>query len=369
MAGLNFDNLPVSTLMGSKWSNFKAIVEERQVDANYHNKYRRTRFLSWLLNATQAMEDRQFEKLLAHVDLRHDPVFVLGHWRSGTTFLHNILASDPHFGYNTTYQTVFPNKMLWGQAFFKWVMSYIIPDKRPTDNMELEVDQPQEEEFSLSNILPYTYYNFWTFPRDMMEYCDKYLLMNNFNGVAKKRFKEEYVRLIKTALHNTGGDQFLSKNPPHTTRIPLLLEMFPNAKFIYLMRNPYTVFESTRSFFSNTIRPLQFQNFSSEEMERNILEVYKLMYHKYEHDKHLIPEGNLLEIKFEDIEGDAFGAIKEVYEKLKISDFEKARAPISAYLDKKKGYKKNAYDYTQETIDKVNNNWAFAIDQWEYEKL
>lgn len=50
--------------------------------------------------------------------------------------------------------------MMWGQPFFKKNMSWLMPDKRPTDNMELAVDLPQEEEFALANMMPYTYYNF-----------------------------------------------------------------------------------------------------------------------------------------------------------------------------------------------------------------
>ena len=49
--------------------------------------------------------------------------------------------------------------MMWGQPFFKKNMRWLMPDKRPTDNMELAVDLPQEEEFALANMMPYTYYN------------------------------------------------------------------------------------------------------------------------------------------------------------------------------------------------------------------
>ena len=64
------------------------------------------------------IEDSRFKKL-ADKPLEMDPLFILGHWRSGTTFVHNIFACDKHFGYTTTYQTVFPHLMLWGQPFFK----------------------------------------------------------------------------------------------------------------------------------------------------------------------------------------------------------------------------------------------------------
>lgn len=145
-----------------------------------------------------------------------------------------------------------------------------------------------------------------------------------------------------------------------------LLEMFPNAKFIYLKRNPYTVFESTRSFFTNTIKPLQLQDISQKQIVDNIVEAYMRLYNRYEADKLLIPEGNLVEIKFEDFEHNAFDLTKEIYGKLKLQGFNEAEADIRAYLDKKKGYKKNKYQYKEETIQIVEKHWSKALDEWGY---
>lgn len=80
------------------------------------------------------------------------------------------------------------------------------------------------------------------------------------------------------------------------------------------MRNPYTVFESTRSFFTNTIQPLKLQDISNEELQENILSVYAKLYHKYEADKKFIPEGNLVEVRFEDYETNAFDMTQEIYQ-------------------------------------------------------
>ncbi|EJX06675.1 Sulfotransferase [gut metagenome] len=200
----------------------------------------------------------------------------------------------------------------------------------------------------------------------MHEYCDKYMLFKNISPEELKVWEETFTKLIKISLWNTGGSQFLSKNPPHTGRVKELVKMFPNVKFIYLMRNPYTVFESTRSFFTNTIQPLKLQNFSDEELEKNILEIYAKLYHQYEADKHLIPEGNLIEVKFEDFEADALGMTRKIYETLHLPGWEEARTAIEQYVGSKKGYKKNKYKYEQRTIDLVQQHWHFALDDWGY---
>ena len=366
MGLLEFNKLPINTLVGADWKTFKAITAGREIDAAYKGKYRLTKAVCRLLSPLASLQDKRYEKLLANQPLEHDSVFILGHWRSGTTFVHNVFSCDKHFGYNTTYQTVFPHLMMWGQPFFKKNMSWLMPDKRPTDNMELAVDLPQEEEFALANMMPYTYYNFWFLPKYQQEYADKYLLFDNISDAELKVFEEVFTKLIKISLWNTHGTQFLSKNPPHTGRVRELVKMFPNAKFIYLMRNPYTVFESTRSFFTNTIQPLKLQDIGNEQLEENILSIYAKLYHKYESDKQFIPEGNLREVKFEDFEADAMGMTEDIYKSLSIPGFAEARGDIEKYVGGKKGYKKNKYKYDDRTIRLVEENWGFALKQWDY---
>ena len=309
MGLLEFNKLPINTLVGADWKTFKAITAGREIDPAYRGKYRLTKAVCRLLSTLAPLQEKRYRKLLADKPLEHDPVFILGHWRSGTTFMHNVFSCDKHFGYNTTYQTVFPHLMMWGQPFFK---------KNDISDEELKV------------------------------------------------FEDIFTKLIKISLWNTGGTQFLSKNPPHTGRVKELVKMFPNAKFIYLMRNPYTVFESTRNFFTNTIQPLKLEDISPEALEQNILSVYAKLYHKYEADKQFIPEGNLMEVKFEDFEADAMAMTEHIYKSLSIPGFEAAAPAISQYIGGKKGYKKNKYKYDDRTVRLVEENWKFALDQWGY---
>lgn len=365
MGLIEFDKLPVNTLVGADWHTFKQIAEGQTIGKGYKTKYFLTKAVCRLLSTLVPLQDARYKKI-ADKPLEMDPLFILGHWRSGTTFVHNVFACDKHFGYTTTYQTVFPHLVLWGQPFFKKNMSFLMPDHRPADNMELKVDLPQEEEFALSNMMATTYYNFWFFPSRMMEYCDRFLTFEKITEAERQQFKDTFLKLVKISLANTGGTQYLSKNPPHTGRIRTLLEMFPNAKFIYLKRNPYTVFESTRNFFTHTIQPLMLQPISEAELIANYVEAYRRLFYKYEEEKHLIPEGNLVEVKFEDFEHDAFGMTEDIYRRLDLPNFEASRPAIEAYLGKKKGYKKNKYKYEPETVRMVEDNWKMALDAWGY---
>ncbi|MBR4119451.1 MAG: sulfotransferase [Bacteroidales bacterium] len=364
--GFNFQKLPANTLVGASWKTFKGVCEGRRVDKKYKAKYRFTKLICRILSSINFIENRRYKKRLGNTKLNDSPLFIIGHWRSGTTFVHNVFACDKQFGFTTTYQTVFPFMMFTIKWFFKKMAALAMPAKREADNMELSTDQPQEEEFALSNMSPYSFYNFWIFPQSTEEYRSKYLLFETITDEEKASFKECYERLVKTSVWDTKGKRYLSKNPPHTGRIKFLLEMFPNAKFIYLVRNPYTVLESTRNFFSKTIQPLKLQDYSMEELDKDILETYTRLYNRYEADKGLIPEGNLIELRFEDFEADPFGKTKEIYEKLSLGGWEDAKDAIEAYIGKKKGHKKNAYKYKPETVKLVDKHWGYALKQWNY---
>ena len=368
MGVLKFENLPINPLVGADWKTFKEMAAGQPIDKGYWSKYLLTKAICRLLSTVAPIQERRYQKLLANKPLEHDPLFILGHWRSGTTFVHNIFAQDKHFGHTTTYQTVFPHLMMFGQGFIKPIMNFIIPDHRPTDGMELTPDLPQEEEFALSNTTPYSYYDFWYFPKRMLDYCDRYLTFEKISEAEKRAYQDAFMKIVKISLWNTGGTQYLSKNPPHTGHVQALVEMFPDAKFIYLMRNPYTVFESTRSFFTQTIAPLKLQDVSDDQIEMNAIEVYPRLYRAYQQQKKCIPEGHLYEVKFEDFEHDAYAVTKDIYEKLNLPGWEASEEAIRSYIESKRGYKKNRYEYKPRTIQLVNDHWGEAIDDWGYER-
>ncbi|MBR4643763.1 MAG: sulfotransferase [Bacteroidaceae bacterium] len=370
---MNFSNFPVNTLVGADLGTFKAVTQGRHVAQDKRIKMFLTRCICRLLSLFAHLQERKYQKLLANEPLQHDPLFILGHWRSGTTFVHNIFAQDPRFGFTTTYQTVFPHYMMAMQWLFKPIFAALMPKYRPTDKMELSPDLPQEEEFAIVNTCPVSYYNFWFYPQSMQEYCDRFLTMKQATPEEIADFKDKFLKLVKISMWNSRRGvkdaQYLSKNPPHTGKVKTLVEMFPNAKFIYLIRDPYTVFESSRSFFTQTIASLELNSITVEEMEQNILYSYKELYDAYQEQKKYIPEGNLFEVKFEEFEKDALNITERIYRELGIPGWDEARPAIEAYIGKKKDHKKNKYAYDPRTISMVNQAWGDILDTWDYRRL
>lgn len=373
MGLMNFSDLPVNTLVGADWKTFKSVTQGRYVAPDKRFKFYLTKFVCRLLSVFTPLQERKYQKRLANQPMQHDPLFIIGHWRSGTTFVHNIFAQDPRFGYTTTYQTVFPHHMMSLQWLLKPIMKALMPSHRPTDKMELSPDLPQEEEFALLNICPVSYYLFWFFPQYMKEYCDRFLTMKQATEEEISDFKDKFMKIVKVSMwnsrHGVKDAQYLSKNPPHTGKVKTLVEMFPNAKFIYLIRDPYTVFQSCKSFFTQTISPLELNSIPVEEMEQNILYGYKELHDAYQEQKKYIPEGHLYEIKFEEFEKNPLEITERIYRQLELPGWEEARPAIEAYISKKKDHKKNQYKFDSRTIQMVNQSWGDILDSWGYRRL
>lgn len=356
----------LSPISGSSVTNLFRLFKGNQIDRKYYPKIIFFVIISALVEPFRWIERKLQKRKIENFKIEEDPVFIIGHWRSGTTFLHNILCKDPQMGFVTTFQAIYPETIFSGSKLVKGMMKVMMPKNRAADNMELGTDLPQEEEFALSNTHAMSYYNFWFFPKRWKEYFKQFIEFQGVSPEIVNSWKLEYVKLVKKALINTKGKRFISKNPPNTGRIDVLLELFPNAKFIHIYRHPVNTFVSTKKFVEETIGPLQLHDISSKELEDNILWTYDKLMKRFESQRDLIPAENLFEIKFEEFENNALATIEEVYQKLNLSGFDTAKPIFEKYLEEQESYQKNDHVFPEETVKKVTQNWGFAMRQWDY---
>lgn len=302
-------------------------------------------------------------------ELLEPPVFVLGHWRSGTTHLHNILCQDPKTAYVTTFQSVFPDTTLGsvGRALFEGFAKLLIPGTRKGDNVVLGTELPQEEEFALGDKTPISVYYFWMFPRHLITCYYRYIRFDGIDPSTIESWKKDMYLLINKSIKNTGKPRFVSKNPPHTARVELLLDMYPNARFIHIHRNPVEVYLSTRNFFEKMLPHLQIQTVDQTLLNEQIFELYRLLMNDYLKQRASIPDGQLIEVAFEDLEAKPMAQLKEIYTRLNLSGFEEASPYFEAYLKKMSSYKKNEHFLSKDLLDRIMNEWSFAMKEWGYQ--
>src|SRR3954468_3369258 len=97
------------------------------------------------------------------------PVFIVGHWRSGTTFLHNLLSRDPAFCFPTIVDALRPYDFYPNPFEFisRLILLRCLPPTRPMDDMRLDPGLPQEEELALATMGAPSFFNCLYFPREM----------------------------------------------------------------------------------------------------------------------------------------------------------------------------------------------------------
>jgi len=258
----------VNTLVGCKYSILKELEEKFHVEKGYRKIYRKTKLVSILLTGLSYFDELRYKSLSKNLEIKKDPIYILGHWRSGTTLLHNLLCSHKNISYPTTYQTVFPNNMFFLKGLIKEIMRFYLPEKRLVDGVKMHVDFPQEEDFALGNEAGYSFYYWFYFPADYQRVTDEYLTPSPETDERSQQYKQAYKKFIKRSILNIGGEQYIAKNPPNMARIPFLLDMFPGSRFIYIERNPYEVLMSTFKFHKGFLKTLQLQDMDDETLEK-----------------------------------------------------------------------------------------------------
>ncbi len=300
------------------------------------------------------------------------PIFILGHYRSGTTYLHKLMAGDTRFGFITHYDMICPNTSLlfgrWLQSALQLIINRLTIKTPFFNNAVISLTEPAEEErFLINKGSAYTDYWKFIFP----------LCWNKWPACAKEcldqeyfqQWSNEYESVLKLATYKNKGKQLVLKSPPNTERIKYILKMFPDAKFIYISRNPFHVFYSTINLWNKAIKKFCLQNISEMQIEEIVFSHYSHMLDQYGKDKTLIPAHNLVEIKYEELEAKPLTVLKKIYDTLNIPGFETMEERLLMKLQKEKRYSKFEYLYEDETFKKIEKRWAKYIHQWEEEKL
>lgn len=312
---------------------------------------------------------RHAEAIHRH-QLGHPPVFLIGHWRSGTTHLHNLMCRDPRFGYFTFAETAMPLDMLGPLLpFARSRIEKALPADRGFDKVKLALEEPQEEEMALGNLQRYGYYGVYHFPADMARHRDQSMFFEGITPRELRRFRKKYDHLIRKLSYVKGGRQLLLKNPPSTTRLDLLLDLFPDAKFIHIVRNPWPVFDSTCAKFPRLYNAFAWQPFQDVDIPGFVLETYEKVMRKFLADRQrlALPESQLAETSYEAITADPVGEIRRLYEQLGLGSSEEGLAAIQTYADSLRGYSGNVHRIAPAHAEAIRERWRFAFDAWGYD--
>lgn len=357
-------------LGGASTSNIWRLLIQNKF--RVHPKYW-LRLMYVMTLSTICMPLRFFERLFFNrkvkkFQLEEDPIFILGHWRSGTTLMHYLFAQDKTKGLVSNIEVYAPHFFLAFPKFTRKLIVASLPETRPMDEIKINADLPGEEEHSLGAYDKYGFFHSMIFPRNFWTYA-RYKSFDETKPRDLKRWKKRYDFFLKKVAFKNKGKRMILKNPANTYRMKYLHEMYPNAKFIHLYRNPYEVYSSTIKFHNDTAEVFSLQTWDMEELKRNVLGIYKELYEKYDNKTKDIPTENIIDIQYEYFIKNPIDVMEKIYSTFKIQGFKEAKEDMIKYLESQKDYKPREYQLSNELISRVNEECNFILERFGYEKL
>lgn len=346
---------------------WKQLKRENRIDEIYRFRARRIEFYSRLFAAGFLIQRLLFSRKLKRISFEEDqPLFILGLWRTGTTHLHYLLSRDERFGYLKNHQAFTMNFSLLSLDRLNKVLSVFVPGKRPQDAVKVTLDDPAEEEQPMCTMTTRSSIHSFFFPQNK-SYISRYHLFENISEKEKSMWKKDYLYLLQHIAFYSKKRRLLLKNPHNTGRVKELLELFPGARFIFIHRDPYTVFRSTKKLYNRMISSQMLQHCSQREIENCILQDNAKILQKYLRERVMIPAGQLIEIGFDDLENRPMETMESIYKELGMEGFEEARPAMQAYLDSVKKYRRNKYrSLAPSKRHKIHEAWDFWIREFGY---
>ncbi len=311
-------------------------------------------------------EKIKFKKKILQTEIKN-PVFIIGHPRSGTTFLHYLISKDPAFGFCATYQAMIPHIFFTASGFFNSVISKALPAKRPMDNLRMGTLLPKEEEFALAAFGPESMVTGYLFPKHFLKIFRESVTFKNGNSASEKNWKKNFDYFLRKLTLAESGKKLLLKSPANTARVKQILSLYPDAKFIHIYRNPFDVYQSYLHLFHKLLPMLSFQQITDEAIEELIFASYIEMYQTYFNDKVLIPQQNLVEIKYENFITDPLSHLEKIYSGIQLEGFEAAKPFIKKELETYNNYQRNEFTLSAALEENIIARWEFAFNAFGYE--
>jgi hypothetical protein len=310
------------------------------------------------------IQDARYGPTIRRLNVRQAPVFILGHWRSGTTLLHELLIADPRHAFPTTYECLAPHHFLISESWLPQLVRWMLPAHRPMDNMAAGWERPQEDEFAMCLLGQPSPYARIAFPNT--EPDDGSLELSGLSRPALANWKRAFLRLIRELSLRHGGRRLILKSPPHTCRIPTLLELFPDARFIHIMRDPYVLYPSTMKLWRALFEKQGLQRPTFAGLDEYVLSNFERMYGCVDRDRPLVSDARWFEVRYEDLIQEPLPILERLYSQLDLGNFAPARAGIEKHLSEVRDFVPSRHVLNPAERATITRRWGEVIRRYGY---
>ena len=310
-------------------------------------------------------ENKRFRKKIEAAETPVDPIFIIGHWRTGTTFLHQLLGCDPAMIAPSLFQVAMPDSFIISYRYYKPLLRRILIKHRPMDMVKIGLDEPQEDEYALFRITGFSPLERAVFPCKKEYFlldCPSFLPSGHHFSEWGRNFVDFYKKLNMVA-----GKRIVSKNPFNSLRISELVKLFPGCRFIHIYRHPFSVVPSTIRMWEIVQR----QNCLNQNHVRpdldHVLTVYDNMLHSIREQLSELPSGKYYELRFEEFEKNPVNSIKSVYTAFDLPFTTTFEKNLHSYITSLNGYRKNEFHLSPDEKEKIRTRMKKHMEHFGYE--
>ncbi len=318
----------------------------------------------------------RIQKILysAQIEATHieqPPVFIIGHWRSGTTLMHELISLDERFAFPSNFEAFVPQHFLLTRHLMYPLVNLLMPGKRPMDSMTMNASSPQEDDFALCSYGAPTPYLRIAFPNNKGDdhlQLDPDLVDQSDARSDGELLQRSLTQFYKSLTLRYPGKRLVLKSPPHTSRIAQLAKWFPEAKFVHVSRHPHKLVSSTMRLWRllDEIHGFQLANYDDQWLKNYVFQCQALMYDSYFRHRDALPENQLAEIRFEDLIQSPAATLEQVYQQLELGDFDTARPAVEQYFADRKGHRTNPVELDAELMAEIDSHWQPYAEAFGY---
>ncbi|MBX3245580.1 MAG: sulfotransferase [Myxococcales bacterium] len=297
-----------------------------------------------------------------------EPVFIFANGRSGTTMLHRVLSWDEEsFASYKLYQSVF-SAVAWQRLFSRVGEAPIVGDlgRKAVDAInetffsgwegihELGIDKEEEDEalFVLALESP-TVSLLNPFQRDYA----KMGWLDAESPEKRRAFMDDYEAALKKHLFSVGGNRrFLNKNVFLAPRLRTMLERFPDARLIYLVRHPAEALPSWLNMFYEKWVTHSPELPHASPQARELAEMSFAYYRYVLEARDSLPPESFFVVRYEELVQDVRPIVRAIYEWLGLPMSEAHAAKLEAFAAKQQSYE-SKHEYSLEQFG-LTKEWV-----------
>lgn len=305
-------------------------------------------------------------KRIRETPLVAPPVFIVGHWRSGTTLMHELMSLDARWASPDNYDAFVPHHVLVTGRLFRPLVNLLLPRRRPMDDMFLGGRAPQEDDFAMISLGAPTPYTGIAFCRQRGA-PSPLLALDRVDEPVRERSRaalDTFYRVLTREYRK----RLILKSPPHTGRIALLAQWFPGARFIHLSRNPESLVRSTCRLWGalDWTQGLQRPRYSQQELLDHVHQSGQLMYDAYFRQRDQLAPGQVVELKFEDLIHNPVETVRLVYDQLDLAWSDGHAAAIRQYFEERQGHRPSGGSLDPHQREQLERFWSRYMTEFGY---